>query len=154
MEQDALLNNGFDFGTVLPSGRPDISTLQLRDTFRCPAGQVTVRDDCVPCAPGTFFVNDKCELCAKGQYQPGAGARTCFPCSPGLTTPNLGSASMADCLRSCDPGHYFNASSQQCEECGFGFYQPAAGSFKCVSCSVGQTTLVTTATKVDDCRGT
>jgi hypothetical protein len=52
----------------------------------------------------------------------------------------------------CDAGRFFNLNTEQCEDCGYGFFQPTVGSFSCMPCGVGKTTLTTTSTSEDECR--
>ncbi len=59
---------------------------------------------------------------------------------------------MNPCLIRCDAGHYLNLASNKCEPCGFGFYQPNAGSFECIPCGVGKTTLEAMSTSEEECR--
>lgn len=53
----------------------------------------------------------------------------------------------------CSAGRFFNLKSGRCEDCDFGFYQSKPASFECVPCGVGKTTVTTTSTSVDDCKG-
>lgn len=55
-------------------------------------------------------------------------------------------------LGNCDAGSFYNLGTSVCEPCGHGFYQPTPGSFACLPCGVGKTTLSATATDEDECR--
>ncbi|KAK6026179.1 GCC2 and GCC3, partial [Ostertagia ostertagi] len=68
-----------------------------------------------------------------------------FHCQSGQVTVN-------DVCVSCEPGHFFDMSSLRCEPCGFGFFQPQAGSFECIACGVGKTTMTDKATSDEECR--
>lgn len=120
----------------------------------------------VPCAPGSFYSSDsqKCHLCPEGEYQPLSGRSQCFTCPQGTVTPGAGAINEADCkgqfpcglfispLANCPPGHFFDLSSSSCSPCGAGFYQSHGGSFDCIACGVGKTTLSDRATHEDECR--
>ncbi|PIO67378.1 GCC2 and GCC3 [Teladorsagia circumcincta] len=68
-----------------------------------------------------------------------------FHCQSGQVTVN-------DVCASCEPGHFFDMSSLRCEPCGFGFFQPQGGSFECIACGVGKTTMTDKATNDEECR--
>lgn len=55
-------------------------------------------------------------------------------------------------LASCEAGRYFNLESGECEDCGYGFFQPNVGSFSCNPCGVGKTTLSTKSATEEECR--
>lgn len=46
----------------------------------------------------------------------------------------------------------FDLQKGVCEPCGFGFFQPVPGSFSCLPCGVGKTTLTETSASEDECR--
>ncbi|VDM57880.1 unnamed protein product [Angiostrongylus costaricensis] len=153
--QTEIINHGaFNLEKVLPNGRPDLTSFKVLDEFHCQAGQVTVNDMCVPCAPGSFFSmsTSHCELCAEGEYQPLAGRTECFKCAAGQVTAGPGAISENECKASCPPGHYFNMASSQCVSCGLGFFQHRSGSFECIPCDVGKTTISETAVSEEECR--
>ncbi|VDK60815.1 unnamed protein product, partial [Cylicostephanus goldi] len=52
----------------------------------------------------------------------------------------------------CPPGRYFDMTLSSCSPCGYGFYQPRPGTFECIACDVGKTTMSETATNEDECR--
>lgn len=55
-------------------------------------------------------------------------------------------------LAKCEIGHYLNREHSTCEPCGYGFYQSQPGSFDCIPCGIGKTTLEITAISEEDCR--
>ncbi|KAF8374256.1 clec-78, partial [Pristionchus pacificus] len=158
LEEEILGHRVLSLEKILPNGRADLHSLRVDDVFNCQTGSVVVEDLCVPCAPGTFFdaASQSCTSCAVGQYQQVAGRTQCKTCPPGFTTVTRGAVDESECKVSCPVGHFLDLSdsstTQQCKPCGFAFYQPVSGSFECLSCPSGQTTLTTTAASVDECR--
>ncbi|WKY06023.1 hypothetical protein Q1695_006319 [Nippostrongylus brasiliensis] len=153
--QSEIINQGaFNLEKVLPNGRPDLSSFQLSDEFHCQVGQVNVGDLCVPCAPGSFHSAQtaRCELCPEGEYQPLSGRTECFKCQEGRITAGQGAINENECKDNCEPGSFFDMATSQCEPCGFGFFQPRSGSFECIACGVGKTTMSERATGDDECR--
>lgn len=55
-------------------------------------------------------------------------------------------------LAHCKAGNFLHLETNICEPCGYGFYQPSSGSFTCIPCGVGKTTLSNQATSEDECR--
>lgn len=152
IQSDVLLADGFNFASVLPAGKPELASFALADAYACPAGSVAVGAACVPCAPGSFFRDEECALCPVGSYSSRAGTAECSPCSPGYTTTGPGATALTDCKASCEPGRFYSLASRRCEDCGHGFYQAEAGSFRCEPCGVGKTTLTETSTDEEDCQ--
>ncbi|GMT25305.1 hypothetical protein PFISCL1PPCAC_16602, partial [Pristionchus fissidentatus] len=157
LEEEILGHRTLSLEKILPNGRPDLHSLKVDDVFHCQMGSVVVEDLCVACAPGTFFdsATQSCLACAVGEFQPVAGRTQCRPCPTGFTTVSKGAVDDSECRVSCPVGNFLDLSdlaSQQCKPCGFAFYQPVPGSFECLSCPTGKTTLTTTAASVDECR--
>ncbi|CAB3409320.1 unnamed protein product [Caenorhabditis bovis] len=156
--RDALHNEitsgVLNFEKVLPNGRPDLSTLRILEQFNCQAGQIVVRDVCVPCAPGTYHstATGQCEMCPIGEYQPLTARTECFKCANGHITASEGSISETECKDNCPPGHQYDSTTSSCVKCGYGYYQPQGGSFECLACGIGKTTLSDVATSEDECR--
>ncbi|CAD6196232.1 unnamed protein product [Caenorhabditis auriculariae] len=154
IQSEILSHAVLNFEKVLPNGRPDLGTLQIDDEYHCQAGQVVVGDLCVPCAPGTFHssLTTKCELCPIGEYQPLTARAECFKCPAGQITASEGATSENECKANCPPGHQFDAATSGCVACGFGYFQPVGGSFACLPCGIGKTTLTDRATSEEECR--
>ncbi|KFD52311.1 hypothetical protein M513_06874, partial [Trichuris suis] len=154
LRDEIFRENGFDFKLLLPNGQPDLSTLSISDEHICPAGQVALGHLCVSCAPGSFYNVSKmaCELCPVGWFQHEPGQLSCQRCAQDSTTTGPGASRRTDCKKSCSPGHFYGLSRGQCEPCGFGFYQPASGSFQCIRCDRGKTTFNDTATSAQECK--
>ncbi|OUC45390.1 putative GCC2 and GCC3 [Trichinella nativa] len=159
LKDDIVKENGFDFSSVLPSGTPDLRSLKISDDFHCPIGQVNRNDVCarfyfsVPCAMGSFFniTTLKCQLCPIGMYQNQVGQLACEACPAGHTTTGFASSQRTDCKESCPAGHFYNLKKENCEPCGYGFYQPSAGSFQCIHCDLGKSTYDTVSTSKQQC---
>ncbi|EJW80239.1 hypothetical protein WUBG_08852, partial [Wuchereria bancrofti] len=154
LENEILLEDIFSLEQVIPNGRPDLNSFELKERHLCEMGTVNVRNLCVPCAPGSFYdlTTHTCKLCMTDEYQPRAAQTSCLPCPRGYITTAPGSALLTDCKNACDAGSMFNISSGTCEPCGFGFYQFAPGAFSCIPCGVGKTTLKETSIAEDECR--
>uniref|UniRef100_A0A915IUL4 Sushi, von Willebrand factor type A, EGF and pentraxin domain-containing protein 1 n=1 Tax=Romanomermis culicivorax TaxID=13658 RepID=A0A915IUL4_ROMCU len=154
LQNDILLKNGFNFANVIPNGRPDVYSLRFDDSYTCPVGEVAVGDECVACTPGSYFDSNsnKCQLCPIGQYQSQPGQLSCSPCSPGYTTAGPGAIGLIECKPSCAAGRFFNLKTGKCEDCDYGFFQPNPGSFECLPCGLGKTTVTQTSTLVEDCK--
>uniref|UniRef100_A0A914YVY8 Sushi, von Willebrand factor type A, EGF and pentraxin domain-containing protein 1 n=1 Tax=Panagrolaimus superbus TaxID=310955 RepID=A0A914YVY8_9BILA len=154
IQDEALLHDLFNLEQVLPNGRPDLNSFQVKDRFDCEPGSVVVNDMCVLCAPGSFYDKDtaECVLCGTGEYQNKAGQFSCSKCPEETITTGPGALDETECQTHCKAGYFLNLHTRKCEACGFGFYQPASGSFACIPCGVGKTTLSNTAASEDDCR--
>ncbi|KAL3983031.1 EGF-like domain family protein [Acanthocheilonema viteae] len=154
LESEILLEDIFSLEQVIPNGRPDLNSFELKERHICEVGTVNRRNLCVPCAPGSFYdlTTRTCKLCMTDEYQPRAAQTSCLPCPRGYITTAPGSSLLTDCKNSCEAGSMFNISSGLCEPCGFGFYQPTSGAFTCIPCGVGKTTLKETSTTEDECR--
>ncbi|KIH49608.1 GCC2 and GCC3 [Ancylostoma duodenale] len=128
---------------------------------------------CVPCAPGSYhsLATSQCELCPEGEYQHLTGRTECFKCPEGHITAGEGAINENECKGdwittvlpestrkrpissvNCPAGNYFDMASSLCTPCGFGFFQPRAGSFECLACDVGKTTMSEAATTEEECR--
>ncbi|VDK85251.1 unnamed protein product [Onchocerca ochengi] len=154
LQNEILLEDIFSLEQVIPNGRPDLNSFELKEQHICEMGTVNVRNLCVPCAPGSFYdsTTRTCKLCMIDEYQPRAAQSSCLPCPRGYITTAPGSALLTDCKNVCEAGSMFNISSGSCEPCGFGFYQSVSGAFNCIPCGVGKTTLKETSTAEDECR--
>ncbi|VDD92750.1 unnamed protein product, partial [Enterobius vermicularis] len=154
LEEEILLKDIFNLEQVLPNGRPNLNSFELKERYVCEPGHVNVRSLCVPCAPGSMYdaATKKCQLCPIGEYQTKTGQNFCISCPEGQITTSLGSTQLADCKTECEAGHMFDLQKGVCEPCGFGFFQPVPGSFSCLPCGVGKTTLTETSASEDECR--
>ncbi|KAK0398751.1 hypothetical protein QR680_002734 [Steinernema hermaphroditum] len=151
---EIIFKDLFNLEQILPNGRPDLSTISVEEIYKCNMGEVVVNDVCVPCGPGTYFEsnNNACKSCPIGHYQNATGQTACHSCPAGKLTTGPGALDAADCKTHCQPGHYLNLDTEICESCGYGFYQPSSGSFACIPCGIGKTTLLETSTSEDECR--
>ncbi|CAJ0565014.1 unnamed protein product, partial [Mesorhabditis spiculigera] len=154
LQREILLLGAMDVSAAVPHAKPNLAGLRLSEKFSCPKGSVTVDDLCVPCAPGSRFSaeHSECQLCPVGSFQPLSGQPECVHCGVGKTTMVEGSTSQEECKDDCPPGHLFHQALAQCRPCGFGFYQPTGGSFECLACGVGKTTLTERSTSEEECR--
>lgn len=105
----------------------------------------------VPCAVGSYFEKEtkKCVPCAVGSYQSESGQLQCSVC-PAIAgrqgvTVSTGARSASQCKERCPAGKYYDDEAGLCRSCGYGFYQPSEGSFKCLLCGLGKTTRTTEA---------
>uniref|UniRef100_A0A8R1HK39 Sushi, von Willebrand factor type A, EGF and pentraxin domain-containing protein 1 n=1 Tax=Caenorhabditis japonica TaxID=281687 RepID=A0A8R1HK39_CAEJA len=149
-----ILSGVLNFEKVLPNGRPDLGSLKIVEQYNCQAGQVVVRDLCVPCAPGTYHsaATGNCEMCPIGEYQPLTARTDCFKCEAEQITASEGAISEGECKDNCPAGHQYDSLTSGCVSCGYGYYQPSSGSFDCIPCGIGKTTMSETATSEDECR--
>lgn len=100
---------------------------------------------------GSYFEKEtkKCVPCAVGSYQSESGQMQCSVC-PAIAgrqgvTVSTGARSASQCKEKCPAGKYYDDEAGLCRSCGYGFYQPAEGSFKCLLCGLGKTTRTTEA---------
>lgn len=56
-------------------------------------------------------------------------------------------------LVACLPGFFFNSTSESCQPCSLGYYQPENGTTVCLGCPTGKTTLLLNSTAESDCVG-
>jgi hypothetical protein len=90
-----------------------------------------------------------CVPCAVGSYQSESGQLQCSVC-PAIAgrqgvTVSTGARSASQCKERCPAGKYYDDEAGLCRSCGYGFYQPSEGSFKCLLCGLGKTTRTTEA---------
>lgn len=100
---------------------------------------------------GSYFEKEskKCVPCAVGSYQSESGQLQCSVC-PAIAgrqgvTVSTGARSASQCKERCPAGKYYDDEAGLCRSCGYGFYQPSEGSFKCLLCGLGKTTRTTEA---------
>lgn len=105
----------------------------------------------VPCSVGSYFDKETkiCVPCAVGSYQSESGQMQCSVC-PAIAgrqgvTVSTGARSASQCKERCPAGKYYDDEAGLCRSCGYGFYQPSEGSFKCLLCGLGKTTRTTEA---------
>lgn len=84
-----------------------------------------------------------------GSYQSESGQLQCSVC-PAIAgrqgvTVSTGARSASHCKERCPAGKYYDDEAGLCRSCGYGFYQPSEGSFKCLLCGLGKTTRTTEA---------
>lgn len=135
-----------DVHQTLPNVQPDISSLELNNEYACEPGTVVVGSSCVECAPGTFYEQStqSCIECPVSSYQDENRATQCKLC-PSINsklgvTATTGARSADQCKERCAPGKHYDEQAQLCRSCGYGYYQPAEGSFSCIACGPGMTT--------------
>ncbi|XP_028967225.1 uncharacterized protein LOC108863645 [Galendromus occidentalis] len=158
VEQAILQANAFDVRETLPNVQPDLTSLKISTDYSCGAGEVPVNTFCVKCSLGTFYNNktSTCDSCPNGFYQDASGQLACKACpeingKQGITA-SFGARSVEECKQRCTPGQYFDATVGFCRPCGYGFYQPEEGSFKCEPCGPGLTTRTNEAASIQECR--
>lgn len=100
---------------------------------------------------GSYFdkATKTCVPCAVGSYQSESGQLQCSVC-PAIAgrqgvTVSTGARSASQCKEKCPVGKYYDDEAGLCRSCGYGFYQPSEGSFKCLLCGLGKTTRTTEA---------
>lgn len=100
---------------------------------------------------GSYFEKEtkKCVPCVVGSYQSESGQLQCSVC-PAIAgrqgvTVSTGARSASHCKERCPAGKYYDDEAGLCRSCGYGFYQPSEGSFKCLLCGLGKTTRTTEA---------
>ncbi|CAG2119816.1 unnamed protein product, partial [Medioppia subpectinata] len=148
----------FDVRDTLPNVSPDLRSLRLITEYACPPGQVVMADSCVECGVGTYYdePTQSCAKCPIGTYQNELGQLACKKCAligerQGVTI-TAGSRAAEDCRERCNAGTYFDTAHNSCRPCGYGHYQPAEGSFTCISCGTGLTTRSQEAIARHECR--
>ncbi|KAK3591334.1 hypothetical protein CHS0354_028441 [Potamilus streckersoni] len=113
----------------------------------CPSGTTTnqvssvSQTQCVAICTAGFYISSigNCQACALGTYQPSSGQTSCISCQTGTTTLQIGSSNSAQCLAICSSGFYRNTSNS-CQSCPVGTYQPNTEQTSCISCPTGTTT--------------
>ncbi|VDP05220.1 unnamed protein product [Soboliphyme baturini] len=154
LRHNIMIKNKFNFGNTLSNGQPDLHTVKIRNVFRCTMGQVLIGENCAPCAVGTFYnpMTSQCEFCPRSTFQSKLGQLQCESCGEGLTTTDVGSTDSSQCVESCQPGSFYNLTSKACEQCGYGFYQPSAGSFSCLFCGPKKSTYRKNSQFLEECK--
>jgi len=147
-----------DVHQTLPNVQPDITSLELNNEYACEPGTVVVGSSCVECAPGTFYddTTRACLECPVSSYQDETRATQCKLC-PSINsklgvTSATGARSVDQCKERCAPGKYYDDQIGLCRSCGYGYYQPAEGSFACIGCGLGLTTRSMEPTSKHECR--
>ncbi|KAL3876450.1 hypothetical protein ACJMK2_034295 [Sinanodonta woodiana] len=112
---------------------------------------------CIDCFPGTYSLlsgassctncetgryqpstrQSSCHTCEIGQYQHLEGQTSCIACEGGRTTLGPGSTSSSQCFWDCEPGKFYSAGSDICQDCPTGTYQPSGVQRNCLSCKPG-----------------
>ncbi|XP_050541159.1 sushi, von Willebrand factor type A, EGF and pentraxin domain-containing protein 1 [Daktulosphaira vitifoliae] len=158
LEKLILEEDQFDVHDILPNTVPDPASLSLESDYACPIGEVVMAPDCVPCSVGSYFDKDtkSCIPCAVGSYQSESGQLQCSVC-PAIAgrqgvTVTTGARSASQCKERCPAGKYYDDEAGLCRSCGYGFYQPSEGSFKCLLCGLGKITRTTEAVSQEECR--
>ncbi|CAD8121927.1 unnamed protein product [Paramecium sonneborni] len=107
----------------------------------------TLSTTCTACNGLAILVSGHCYLCSEGQYLSGT---TCVPCISGcqicstITCTTCQDSfyyksSTNECLSSCDPGFYGNATTKTCDQCNSSCLTCLAGTNKdCVTCPPGK----------------
>ena len=60
-------------------------------------------------------------------------------------------AVMTLCPAACDPGQFRNSTTNVCEECDYGFFQPGKWQDECLPCNDSYTTVSKASTSADQC---
>ncbi|ELU05187.1 hypothetical protein CAPTEDRAFT_104963, partial [Capitella teleta] len=94
-----------------------------------------------------------CIPCAIGNYQNESAQTECIPCDDMHSTATTGSVNESQCILACLPGFFFNSTSESCQPCSLGYYQPENGTTVCLGCPTGKTTLLLNSTAESDCVG-
>ncbi|CAH1793745.1 unnamed protein product [Owenia fusiformis] len=154
LTESALISDIFDdqsydfskertgFVQINANAFPDYPSVVIVVEPDCQEGETYLYETCVECAIGTFYnsTGKTCDSCPIGQYQNATKQLTCKECPTGETTELPGTKCEDDCKKSCDPGQYFDKTSDSCEKCPIGFYQQDEGQFFCWPCPVDKTT--------------
>ncbi|XP_025088235.1 proprotein convertase subtilisin/kexin type 5-like [Pomacea canaliculata] len=111
--------------------------------FVCPPGyEDPGSQTCQPCQQGYFRSNSLAD-----RFQ------GCTACNAAFTTAGIGSTSSDNCnITACSPGYKRNSSTNQCEACNYGYYQPLKWQDMCLQCNANYTTANTASTNTSDCR--
>nr|KAG5701213.1 hypothetical protein BaRGS_008589 [Batillaria attramentaria] len=135
-------------------GNGDCTACPTNTTTAGPAS--TSRDDCseVFCDLGLYASGgtEPCLSCPLGTYKNETGNQECTPCPTGFTTAGEGSTDGADCSLVVCPAGKYRTTANQCENCGFGKFQSAAGETVCESCDPGFSTDTETSTSGSECK--
>lgn len=114
----------------------------------------TSKHECRPeCEPGQQLSSlGTCEPCPTGSYR-SRGRPSCESCPAGLTTETAGSVERRQCsLVLCQAGQYLNVTSERCQDCPRGYYQPnQQRDTQCLTCPSDTTTDLEGATSVENC---
>ncbi|XP_069114839.1 uncharacterized protein [Argopecten irradians] len=142
----AAIDNG---QLIMQGAEADVMSLDLilQGPF-CLEGYQVVGNYCVECGPGTYFstVTKTCQSCPRGQYQNLWGQTSCKVCpNTSPTTWGQGSTSVSNCYIACGTGYYYDYRDgvKACVACPRGTYQPSNGSFYCLECGLGLTSVNT-----------
>ncbi|XP_025092622.1 proprotein convertase subtilisin/kexin type 5-like isoform X1 [Pomacea canaliculata] len=111
--------------------------------FVCPAGSEDIG-------------NHTCQPCPRGFYRSSLlqdRFLKCTACNTNFTTVTTGSTSSNNCnITACSPGHRRNITTNQCELCDYGYFQPEQWQDTCIPCNTNYTTSNTGSTNPSDCK--
>ncbi|XP_035824571.1 uncharacterized protein LOC101861248 [Aplysia californica] len=104
-------------------------------------------------SPGQFrnAATNECVDCPLGSYNSEKWQDECTSCQTGFTTKSTRRETEDECYRICPSGQQVNEATNQCEDCGLGFYRDASSSWNCQECPTDFTTATAQATSSDDC---
>ena len=105
----------------------------------CDAGAVkTSPTGCTACAAGSYVAakGGDCLTCARGKFQADAGGTACALCAASTYASAIGATTCVACPAGTHTEAAGALSSQQCAECGAGWYVSDAGA--CVACDAGR----------------
>ena len=118
-------------------------------------------EKCMKCLKGFYqniseYTSEICQPCPIDFYSDKTGQPNCTACKNGSITLVTAATSVAECIKSCETGHYLNKTLRSCQKCSKGFYQDKKGyrdefCTKCKSANV--TTLEDGARSSDECVG-
>lgn len=116
--------------------------------------EASSRHECRPeCEPGQQLSQlGACEPCQQGWFR-SRGRPSCEQCPSGFTTETVGSTERRHCsLLLCPAGHYLNVTTDRCQECPLGYYQPNhQRDTQCLSCPSDMTTDHEGSTSAENC---
>lgn len=107
------------------------------------------------CKSGQYFNLSQyaCVHCNIGTYQNLTRQLACIKCPNGTSTRAKGSTTIANCIKTCSNGTYFNVQESSCTECPLGKYMDREEHFEeqCKKCANEKTTYVKGAAELSQC---
>ena len=118
-------------------------------------------EKCMKCLKGFYqniseYTSEICQPCPIDFYSDKTGQPNCTACKNGSITLVTAATRVAECIKSCQPGHYLNKTLRSCQKCSKGFYQDKKGYRDefCTKCkSANLTTVENGARSSDECVG-
>lgn len=89
------------------------------------------------CKPGQFKEGNSCTNCPPNTFSAVFNAKACKPCPPRRFSKQRARARQA--CRFCQPGLFYNATSNRCQECPFNTFNGKKDARECTPCPPGKT---------------